>query len=212
MGAIDRYVAELNGVLRGDRRAKAELLAEMRDGLVDATEAYQGCGLGRQAAEQRAVSDFGAVSEVADECQKELALAQGRRTALLTCAVLAVQSIVWGSALQQVTSGWARGSGLAYVVVEAAMKWLGLAAFIGSLLAALACGVGVRYLGARRGFARAAGLLALAVSGFVALAGTVLAALSPRVVPVMALLWLTVFLAVPITWVAASARRCLRVA
>jgi hypothetical protein len=83
VGVIDAYVAELGGILRGPRRAKADLLDEARDSLVDAVRAYQDRGLDRQAAERRAVEEFGDVAEIAPGYQTELGLVQGRRTALL---------------------------------------------------------------------------------------------------------------------------------
>jgi plastocyanin len=61
---IEAYIAELDRALRGPRRAKADLLAEGRDSLVDAADSPEDGGLDRQAAEQRAVEEFGEVREV----------------------------------------------------------------------------------------------------------------------------------------------------
>jgi hypothetical protein len=65
VGVIDTYVAELADALRGPRGAKADLIAETCDSLVDATAAYEHRGLDREAAEHQAVKEFGGVAEIA---------------------------------------------------------------------------------------------------------------------------------------------------
>ena len=84
-GMIDAYVADLADALRGPRRAKADLIAEARDSLVDATEAYARRGFDRAAAERRAVQEFGMIAEIAVGYQTELGLAQGPRSCWLPC-------------------------------------------------------------------------------------------------------------------------------
>jgi hypothetical protein len=85
---IDGYVAGLAATLRGPRRVRADLVAEARDSLVDAAEAYRGSGLSPAQAESRAVAEFGSYAEVVPDYQAELAVAQGRRTALLIALAL----------------------------------------------------------------------------------------------------------------------------
>jgi hypothetical protein len=87
--AIDGYLAGLAGMLRGPRRARADLLAEARDSLHDAADAYREMGLPLAEARRRAVAEFGDYAEIAPAYQAELAVAQGRRTALLIAAGLA---------------------------------------------------------------------------------------------------------------------------
>jgi hypothetical protein len=80
---VDRYLAGFDAALRGPRRVKAELLEEVRGSLVDAASAYQEKGLADAVAQGRAVAEFGELTDLVPEYQAELAVAQGRRTALL---------------------------------------------------------------------------------------------------------------------------------
>ena len=80
---IEGYVAMLDRRLRGAGELKTELLTEVRHGLGDAAEAYRAAGVPAGEAERRAVREFGSVDELAPDLQRELALAQGRRTARL---------------------------------------------------------------------------------------------------------------------------------
>jgi hypothetical protein len=157
-GEVDRYVAELGAALRGPRRAKADLLAEARDSLWDAAAAYQKMGLDESAAQRRAVADFGGLAEIAPAYQAELAVAQGRRTALLIAAglvgVYASTWLEWSGHGGWLTT-WFRGLCLG-----------------GALLAALArlgFGWGSRYVPDGVALTRTVGRTAL---GFLALHGT----------------------------------------
>lgn len=94
-GPVDEYVAALRAALSGPGRAKRDLLAEVRDGLSDAAEAYESAGCARVEAERRAVADFGPVREIAPAFQQELALGQGRRTALLLFLGLPLITLMW---------------------------------------------------------------------------------------------------------------------
>jgi len=202
---IDAYVAELSGSLSGPRRAKRDLLAEARDSLVDSAEAYERRGLNRKAAEHRAVSDFGVVREVAPAYQAELGLAQGRRTALLVILVLAPQHLIWDNAPST-------GLGIWYSLLHASMTWVGGVAIVGSIVATLATGFGLRFLGPDRPVARATGVFALCAAGFFAICSIVLATFGDpaRIIFNLHGLPLAVlFVVVPMTGVALSARRTL---
>lgn len=89
-GEIDGYVAGLSERLRGPRRVRADLVAEARDSLSDAAEAYQAAGESPVEAQRRAVAEFGSYAEVVPDYQAELAVAQGRRTVLLIALALPV--------------------------------------------------------------------------------------------------------------------------
>jgi hypothetical protein len=71
------YTATLTASLHGPPRAKSRLVAEIRDGLSDTMAAYTREG---RPAEQ-AVRDFGTPAELVPACQRELTIAQARRTA-----------------------------------------------------------------------------------------------------------------------------------
>jgi hypothetical protein len=80
---IDGHVTALAAALRGPARVKARILTEVHDGLADAARALDadpdtGPDTDPRAA---AVRDFGPVEEVAPAFQRELSIAQARRTA-----------------------------------------------------------------------------------------------------------------------------------
>jgi hypothetical protein len=83
---IGAHVAELARAVRGPGRARRSVLREVRDGLVDATDAYRRAGVDPERAARLAVRDFGPVVEVAPLYQDELAAGEGRRTAALLAA------------------------------------------------------------------------------------------------------------------------------
>lgn len=93
--AVDDYVGALAKTLRGPRRARRDLLAEARDGLRDAAEAYAEEGLSPEEAQARAVADFGPVAEVAPGFQEELTAIQVRHTALLIFLGTPVLALMW---------------------------------------------------------------------------------------------------------------------
>ncbi|GAA2333319.1 hypothetical protein GCM10009854_05910 [Saccharopolyspora halophila] len=91
MNPIDRYVAELAAELRGPARTKERLLDEIRDGLDDCVAAHLDAGKPRSEAVAEALREFGTPAELAPGCQRELTVAQTRRTAfwlLLTMPAL----------------------------------------------------------------------------------------------------------------------------
>jgi hypothetical protein len=98
-GLIDEYIGGLSARLVGPCRAKRDLLREARDGIVDAADAYADAGLDPAEAAGRAVADFGGYRQVVRPFQTELAVAQGRRTALTVAvampAVLLASRLTW---------------------------------------------------------------------------------------------------------------------
>jgi hypothetical protein len=148
---IDEYLAGLSRRLTGPRRAKADLLAEARDGLVDAAEAYADAGLPASEATARALSDFGGYRQVAADYQAELAAAQGRRTALLVAVVM--PSVMLMARLMWTHGPWAGSGpppGSRYLLVSYAFDILQVTAAIMALLTLLGYGWGSRFLPAER--------------------------------------------------------------
>ncbi|WP_283133266.1 permease prefix domain 1-containing protein [Rhizohabitans arisaemae] len=92
---IDDYVDLLDRTLKGTGRARRDLLAEVRDSLEDAAEAYRAKGFDRDRAERHAIEDFGRLDEVAPGLQEELAVGQGRRTAALLFLALPATVLMW---------------------------------------------------------------------------------------------------------------------
>ncbi|MFD6416213.1 permease prefix domain 1-containing protein [Streptomyces sp. NPDC060194] len=88
---VETYVAELAATLHGPARAKARLVAELRDGLTDTLAAHTAEGVPYEEAARAAVREFGTVGEIAPSCQRELTVAQARhtaRTVILTAPLL----------------------------------------------------------------------------------------------------------------------------
>jgi phosphoglycolate phosphatase-like HAD superfamily hydrolase len=97
---IEAYVAAVGDRLRGPRRLRADMLAEIRDAIQDAShdpaaevgpdgKVEAGADLTAQA-----VADFGPAEEVAAGLQEVLAFVQARRTAWGLLAVLGVRHLL----------------------------------------------------------------------------------------------------------------------
>lgn len=103
----EEYAAALSGVLRGPARAKARMVEEIRDGFADTVAAHTGEGLPHGHAVRRAVHEFGTAEELAPGCQRELTIAQARRTARAAGLAAAFLGgcwlLIWASGLDR---GW----------------------------------------------------------------------------------------------------------
>ncbi|WP_416972741.1 permease prefix domain 1-containing protein [Streptomyces sp. 4F14] len=206
---IEQYVAELDRALRGPRAVKADMLAEARDGLADAAEAYEADGLDRVGAEACAVADFGSVERVAPEFQAELALAQGRRTGLLICGVLLVQPVGWWL-LSLAGQNSRDDAGAVYSLVDSAVSWAGSAAIALALVIVVAAGA--RGVSGPR-LVRATGFFSFAVCGVFALLGLLLTVYNPATHSLLGVAGLpttVLLLGLPLGAVAVAGRRCLR--
>jgi hypothetical protein len=212
---IDEYIDELDATLRGPRGAKEDLLTEARDSLVDAAYAHQAKGLDRDAAERQAVAEFGEIRDVAPDYQAELSVTQGRRTALVVFVTHAPQYVVSEYLWRSGAYAWTWRPSVMYTLVSRVVDWAAIATITGSLLAVLACGIGVRYLGVRQPIAKVIGLLAITGFAFFAVAGLFLALDNPDFRTMMlsgpALLWTIWSVLLPLC-VLLSARRCLTAA
>ena len=91
MSVVEEHVRRLDHALVGPRRLKADMLREVRHGLVDTAEAYAAEGLDDP--ERRAVEEFGAVRLVAPAYQRELAAAASRTFGLLVAAIFTLMTI-----------------------------------------------------------------------------------------------------------------------
>ncbi|MEV4509651.1 permease prefix domain 1-containing protein [Dactylosporangium sp. NPDC049525] len=214
---IDTYVTSLGAVLRGPRAAKRELLTEVRDSLHDAAAHYESAGLPGDDAARLAVDEFGSVRELAPDYQRELALFQGRRTALFVAAAVAVQQVISEVAWRSAATGWSWHPGRGYAFLAHTVDYAGYAVFVLGLLAALACGVGSRYVSVGSGFVRATGIAAIGTCAFFVVGGMALSLLSPAWHTAaanpspLALAASAITAATPL-WMVLSGLRCLRAA
>ncbi|MEU8223384.1 permease prefix domain 1-containing protein [Kribbella sp. NPDC048915] len=208
---IDEYLAALSKELRGPRRRKADLLAEARDHLTDAAEAFEADGLDRHAAEQHAVADFGAVEDVAPGYRADLAVSQSRRTAILLFAALIIQPIVWRQGAWSWNSGpddpSALNDGLQLLV-----RYVGTLAIAGAVLAVVAAGVGMRYPVVREHVTRVTTIFALTNASVIGAISLVMGLTSPYPNVLLAVTVVSGFVLLPLVLVAQQATRGLRLA
>ena len=80
---LDAYCRHLSARLRGPRRRREQILAELRDGLDDAVSDRIANGLPDTEAARAAITEFGTPDAVADAFAGELATAYARRTIAL---------------------------------------------------------------------------------------------------------------------------------
>ena len=208
---VETYLTGLSHALSGPRRRKADLLAEARDSLVDATEAFEADGLSRRQAEELAVADFGELSEVVPGYRSELGIAQGRRTALMLCLTLLAQPIVW----QQGAWAWTQEpeSPNAFIgLLNQAVEVIGMLAIIGAVLALVATGLGLRYPVVRDRATRTTAIFALVTCVLVGAIAICMGLWSPEMhgSDLAGLAVVGGFTLLPLTFVTRSAHRCLR--
>jgi HAAS len=210
---VEDYLDGLSRALSGPRRRKADLLAEARDSLVDATEAYEADGLSRYDAQRAAVDEFGKLAEVVPGYKTELGIAQGRRTAVLLCAVLFAQPIVW----HEGTWPWTQEPPQHDTFVgflDALVMTAGTLSIAGSVLALVATGLGLRYPAVRDRVTRMTALFALASCVAVGITAICLASFGGEQhgSTAAALAVVGTFVVGPLLFVGRSATRTLRLA
>ncbi|WP_063909961.1 permease prefix domain 1-containing protein [Herbidospora yilanensis] len=207
---VDDYVGALAKTLRGPRRARRDLLAEARDGLYDAAEAYAEEGLPPGEAQARAVADFGPVAEVAPGFQEELTAAQSRRTAALLFLSTPGVALMWGVLWQIFPAGFDVAKPAWFEVVARSVDLIQMA----TGLVGAAVLLRLRRTRRSRPLARLLGLLVwLQAPLMAALCGTLMVsaglALSafPGYLPGQVATWISLAFW---TWQLWSAARCLR--
>ena len=92
---IAEYLDELGARLLGPRRRRAEIIAELRDGLDQATDQHLNAGMSAQQAQAAAVAQFGSPEAVADAFEGELATAYARRILALYVITGPLVGIWW---------------------------------------------------------------------------------------------------------------------
>ncbi len=96
--AIDAYLGEVAARMPGPARARGDILAELRSGLLDATDAHRSAGLPADTAAEAAITEFGESRQVADAFRPHLAMVHARRVALTLVATGPLVGLLWTAA------------------------------------------------------------------------------------------------------------------
>lgn len=96
--AIDAYLRNVAGSMPGPARARRDIMAELRSGLLDATDAHRSAGLSADAATEAAITEFGDPRQVADAFRPHLATKQARRVALTLIPTGPLIGLLWALA------------------------------------------------------------------------------------------------------------------
>jgi hypothetical protein len=96
---LDNYLARLAARLSGPARARQAILAELHDGLVEATHTRLADGASQASAAAAAVTEFGDVAAVAAAFTPELAASRARRVALALIGTGPLVGGLWLGAL-----------------------------------------------------------------------------------------------------------------
>jgi hypothetical protein len=208
---IDDYLAALSKQLRGPRRRKADLLAEARDHLTDATEAFEAGGFDRYDAQKQAVADFGTIEDVAPGYRSELAISHSRRTAMMLLLALLIQPIVWQSGAWIWTQDETSSSAL-NDLLQVVVRDVGSVVIVGAVLAVLGTGIGQRLPLVREHLSRVIAIFTLAGSALIAVIGVTMTATSTHAPGVPAYGIVGAFVVLPLALVSAQAARGLRLA
>jgi hypothetical protein len=92
---LEGYLGELAAGLEGPKQARTAIVAEIADGLTEATATRQAQGLPPAAAAEAAVAEFGDAREVAVEFGAELAAQTGRNVALGLLSTGPLVGLTW---------------------------------------------------------------------------------------------------------------------
>src|SRR6266581_249107 len=95
---IESYLAQVAAALPGTARARGDIVAELRGGLLDATDAYRSAGLAGDTAAEAALREFGHPRQLASAYGPELAAGQARRVALTLVATGPLIGLLWAAA------------------------------------------------------------------------------------------------------------------
>jgi hypothetical protein len=208
---VDEYLTALNRSLGGPRRRRADLLAEARDHLTDATEALEAEGLSRYDAERAAVADFGGLDDVVPGYRAELAVSQGRRTAMMLLLALIIQPIVWAQGVWSWNQD-ASGETPLNAFLQTFVRSIGMVVIAGAVLAVIAAGVGLRHPLIRDHVSRVTGIFALVSSVVIGLIGILMTVSDGHLPSLLDLSVAGGFVVLPLMFVSLQAGRCLRLA
>jgi hypothetical protein len=99
--SVDAFLQAVAARLPGPTKPRAEILAELRDGLLEAVADDERAGVGHDEAVQRALRRFGDPPALAQAFWPELAAARARRSALALFATARIVAALWIAAARE---------------------------------------------------------------------------------------------------------------
>lgn len=137
--AIDAYVRDVAAGLSARQPERADVIAELRGGLLDALEAHRRAGLADDDAVAQATAEFGDPRQVAASFRPELAARKARRCALTLAITGPATGLVWTAAAVASHVGIQRVLAWQWAgIVAVALALVGLAVTIGGVVVARA--------------------------------------------------------------------------
>ncbi|HEY6278734.1 MAG TPA: permease prefix domain 1-containing protein [Streptosporangiaceae bacterium] len=95
---IESYLSQVRAALPGPARIHADIIPEVRSGLLDAADAHREAGLSPAAAALAAVAEFGPPAQLARAFRPGIAARQARRVAITLLATGPLVGLLWGAA------------------------------------------------------------------------------------------------------------------
>lgn len=96
--SVESFLHAVGSRLAGPSKQRAAILAELKDGLLEATESHERAGLERAQAVALALREFGDPETLADSLQPELIAMRGRQSALTLLAAASIVLALWVAA------------------------------------------------------------------------------------------------------------------
>lgn len=93
--AVEHYLAEVAARLPGPARAHSSIVAELRSGLLDATDTHRSAGLLPAEAAAAAIREFGDPGQIADAFLPEIAASHARRVAAVLLVTGPLVGLLW---------------------------------------------------------------------------------------------------------------------
>ena len=143
---LDGYLAELEAALAGPKPARAAIVAEVADGLTEATAAYQRRGLAPADAASAAAAEFGDAHLVAAGFGAELAAQTGRRVGLGLLATGPLVGLTWLSTVLTNAAAFGQPPPAGLVLVPALFAAVLAVAVPAAVVSVLATGRLARWL------------------------------------------------------------------
>jgi hypothetical protein len=92
---VERYLAEVTTRLPGSAKSHSGIVAELRSGLLDATDSYRSAGLPPAQAIEAAIAEFGDPAQLADGFRPEVVASHARRVLLILLVTGPLVGLLW---------------------------------------------------------------------------------------------------------------------